>query len=105
MPLPAGIVGVDVAIGTEVVVGVRPETLSIAGADNPGSFTAEVLAVEPQGPETVVTAAFGESSFKVIVPAGTDAEAGGAITLAPQSNLVALFDAETGVRLMNSGGA
>ena len=105
MPLPAGIVGVDVAIGTDVVVGVRPETLNIAPVGNPGSFTAEVLAVEPQGPETVVTASFGEASFKVIVPAGTEAETGGAITLAPQNDLVALFDAETGVRLMNSGGA
>jgi multiple sugar transport system ATP-binding protein len=105
MPLPVGIVGADVKIGSDVVVGVRPETLSIAAADNPSCFTAQVQAVEPQGPETVVTASFGDSSFKVIVPAGTDAETGGAITLAPQSDLVALFDAETGVRLINSGGA
>jgi len=105
MPLPAGIVGADMAIGSEVVVGVRPETLNIAAADNPGRFTAQVQAVEPQGPETVVTASFGDSSFKVIVPAGADAQTGGAITLAPQNDLVALFDAETGVRLMNSGGA
>jgi multiple sugar transport system ATP-binding protein len=105
MPLPVGIVGADVKIGSDVVVGVRPETLSIAAADNPSCFTAQVQAVEPQGPETVVTASFGDSSFKVIVPAGTDAETGSAITLAPQSDLVALFDAETGVRLINSGGA
>jgi len=105
MPLPADIIGGDMAIGSDVVVGVRPETLHIAAADNPGRFTAKVQAVEPQGPETVVTASFGDSSFKVIVPAGTDAETGGDITLAPQSDLVALFDAETGVRLMNSGGA
>ena len=104
MPLPVGIVGADVKIGSDVVVGVRPETLSIAAADNPSCFTAQVQAVEPQGPETVVTASFGDSSFKVIVPAGTDAETGSAITLAPQSDLVALFDAETGVRLINSGG-
>jgi multiple sugar transport system ATP-binding protein len=104
MPLPVGIVGADVKIGSDVVVGVRPETLSIAAADNPSCFTAQVQAVEPQGPETVVTASFGDSSFKVIVPAGTEAETGSAITLAPQSDLVALFDAETGVRLINSGG-
>jgi len=104
MPLPVGIVGADVKMGSDVVVGVRPETLSIAAADNPSCFTAQVQAVEPQGPETVVTASFGDSSFKVIVPAGTEAETGSAITLAPQSDLVALFDAETGVRLINSGG-
>ncbi len=104
MPLPVGIVGADVKIGSDVVVGVRPETLNIAAADNPSCFTAQVQAVEPQGPETVVTASFGDSSFKVIVPAGTEAETGSAITLAPQSDLVALFDAETGVRLINSGG-
>jgi len=103
MPLPSGSAGVSV--GSNVIVGVRPETLSVAASGDPGQFTVPVLAVEPQGPETVVTASFGDSSLKVIVPTGTPAEAGGTISLAPQSDLVALFDAETGVRLMDRGGA
>ena len=105
MPLPAGGTGSSISVGSDVVVGVRPESLGIAAADDPGRFSVPVLAVEPQGPETVVTASFGDSSLKVIVPTGTPAEAGGSISLAPQSDLVALFDAETGVRLMESGGA
>ena len=105
MPLPTASAGLGVSVGSDIVVGVRPETLSVAAADDPGRFTILVLAVEPQGPETVVTASFGDSSLKVIVPTGTEAEVGGSISLAPRSELVALFDAETGVRLMDSGGA
>ena len=105
MPLPSRAAGTSVSVGSDIVVGVRPETLSVAAADDPGRFTIPVLAVEPQGPETVVTASFGDSSLKVIVPTGTEAEVGGSISLAPKSDLVALFDAETGVRLQDSGGA
>jgi multiple sugar transport system ATP-binding protein len=103
IPLPAGGFGSDVSIGSNVVVGVRPESLSLAAADDPGRFTVSVLAVEPQGPETVVTATFGDSSFKVIVPTGADVVEGGSISLVPESDLVALFDAESGVRLLDSG--
>ena len=105
MPLPQGSAGSGLSVGSDIVVGVRPESLSIAAAEDPSRFTVPVLAVEPQGPETVVTASFGDSSLKVIVPTGTEAEVGGSISLAPQSDLVALFDAETGVRLMDGGGA
>ena len=105
MPLPAGGAGTSASVGSDIIVGVRPESLSVAAADDPGRFTIPILAVEPQGPETVVTASFGDSSLKVIVPTGTEAEVGGSISLAPQSDLVALFDAETGVRLLDSGGA
>ncbi len=103
IPLPAGKLGSDVSVGSDVVVGVRPESLNLAAADDPGRFSVPILAVEPQGPETVVTASFGDSTFKVIVPTGTDAIEGSSISLAPESDLVALFDAESGVRLMDSG--
>jgi len=104
IPLPSESGGASLSSGADVVVGVRPETLSVAATDDPSSFTVPVIAVEPQGPETVVTATFGDSSLKVIVPAGTNVETGGSIDLVPQSDLVALFDAESGVRLMASGG-
>lgn len=103
IPLPAGNLGSDVSVGTDVVIGVRPESLSLAAEDDPGRFSVPILAIEPQGPETVVTASFGESSLKVIVPTGTEAKEGNAISLSPESDLVALFDAESGVRLMDSG--
>lgn len=103
IPLPAGNLGSDVAAGSDVVVGVRPESLSLASPDDPGSFSVPVIAVEPQGPETVVTATFGDSSLKVIVPTGTEAAEGGSIELVPKSDLVALFHAESGVRLLDSG--
>ena len=103
IPLPAGNLGSDVSAGSDVVVGVRPESLSLASADDPDSFSVPILAIEPQGPETVVTATFGDSSLKVIVPTGTEVTEGDSIALVPKSDLVALFDAESGVRLLDSG--
>jgi multiple sugar transport system ATP-binding protein len=103
IPLPLGNLGSDVSAGADVVVGVRPESLRLAAADDPGSFTVPILAVEPQGPETVVTASFGDSSLKVIVPTGAAAAEGDSIDLVPESDLIALFDAESGVRLLDSG--
>ena len=105
IPLPSESGGSSLSAGADVVVGVRPETLSVSAADDPGRFTVPVIAVEPQGPETVVTATFGDSSLKVIVPASANVETGGTIDLVPQADLVALFDAESGVRLMAGGGA
>ena len=104
IPLPVGSLGSDVSSGSDVVVGVRPETLSVADPNDPNKFAVSVLAIEPQGPETVVTATFGESALKVIVPTGTDVVEGGSMSLVPQSDLVALFDAESGVRLLDDGG-
>jgi multiple sugar transport system ATP-binding protein len=103
IPLPVGNLGSDVSSGSDVVVGVRPETLFVSADDDPASFSVPVVAIEPQGPETVVTASFGDSLLKVIVPTGTPAAQGDNISLVPQSDLVALFDAESGVRLLDGG--
>ena len=103
LPLPAGAGGAGVPEGNEIVVGMRPETLSIAAAGDPAGFVAVVLAVEPQGPETVLTVKFGEANLKIIVPAGTLAEEGGEITLVPRADLLALFDPNSGVRLVGQG--
>ncbi len=85
--------------GAEVIVGMRPETMVVAEAGDPAAFTASVIAVEPQGPETVLTARIGETNMKLIVETGTQAQEGGEITIRPDAELLALFDAASGVRL------
>ena len=51
-----------------------------------------------QGPETVVTASFGESNLKIVVPTGAAAKEGSEMTLVPEGDMLAVFDAESGVR-------
>lgn len=104
MPLPIG-GSLPVQPGTEVIVGMRPETMTLASADDPAAFSADVFALEPQGPETVLTAKLGGAMLKVVVPAGAPLSDSGTITLAPQLELLALFDAQSGIRLMTDGGA
>ncbi len=68
---------------------------------SPGSFEAELFAIEPQGPEAVVTAKFASTLIKVVVPTTAVPSGSGSISLLPHANLLALFDTQSGVRLMN----
>ena len=52
----------------------------------------------PQGPETVLTARVGQTDLKLIVETGTQAHEGSDITIRPDAELLALFDAASGVR-------
>ena len=85
--------------GAQVIVGMRPEAMVVAEVGDPAAFTALVVAVEPQGPETVLTARIGETNLKLIVETGTRAHEGSDITIRPDADVLALFDADTGVRL------
>ena len=77
----------------------RPETMAVVEAGNPDGFAAAVIAVEPQGQETVLTARVGATDMKLIVETGTQAREGGEVTILPDAEVLALFDAESGVRL------
>ncbi len=99
IPLPERVGVSGIGAGAEVIVGMRPETMTVVGDGDPGAFTAEVVAVEPQGPETVLTARVGTTDIKLIVPTGTQAEEGGSVMIVPDPEVLALFDAASGVRL------
>ena len=98
IPVPAGSAA-GLSAGAEVIVGMRPETMTLVEAENPAGFAASVVAVEPQGPETVLTARIGQTDLKLIVEIGTQASEGGEITILPDAEVLALFDAASGVRL------
>lgn len=99
LPLPRNALSDRLQAGSEIVVGMRPETMTVTDQSNPDGFTGSVFAIEPQGPETVLTVKFGDNLLKVIVPTGEAKEEGAAITLLPETDVLALFDAESGVRL------
>jgi len=103
LPLPAMKGLGSHADGADVMVGIRAETVDIVERGTPSAFEAEVLAVEPQGPEAVVTLQFGETMLKIVVATKDVPKSSGKIALSPHANLLAVFDAQSGVRLM--GGA
>ena len=98
IPVPASSAA-GLSDGAEVIVGMRPEAMTVAEAGDPATFTASVVAVEPQGPETVLTARVGQTNMKLIVATGTQAAEGADITILPDADVLALFDAVSGVRL------
>ncbi|MSO73920.1 MAG: ABC transporter ATP-binding protein [Alphaproteobacteria bacterium] len=102
IPLPSMKELVGVSDGAAVTVGIRAETADIVPIGSPGSFEAELFAIEPQGPEAVVTAKFASTLLKVVVPtSAVPKSSSGSIALLPHANLLALFDTQSGVRLMN----
>jgi multiple sugar transport system ATP-binding protein len=101
IPLPDMKAAEGVADGAPVTVGIRAETVDIVQAGTANAFQAEIFAIEPQGPEAVITAKFGTSLIKFVVPTSAVPSGSGTIDLLPHANLLALFDSESGVRLMN----
>ena len=97
IPVPVASAGA-LSDGADVVVGMRPEAMLVVEEGDPGAFTASVIAVEPQGPETVLTVRVGHTNLKLIVETGMQADDGSEIAIRPDAELLALFDAASGVR-------
>lgn len=102
IPLPPVKALANVPDGAAVTVGIRAETADVVPLGTPGSFEAEIFAIEPQGPEAVITAKFASTLIKFVVPTlAVPSNSSGSIALLPHANLLALFDTQSGVRLMN----
>ena len=79
--------------GQRVVYGVRPEHLSLGGADAP--VQAEVIVVEPTGAETELLVQAGDAQVIVVLHGRTHVRPGDRVGLAIDIDQVHLFDAET----------
>ena len=81
--------------------GIRPEDLIIAPSDTAGTgvLRGQVLAVEPLGPEALVTVATAGQDVAARIPAKPVRKAGEVVTLAVQSAKLHLFDQQSGRRL------
>ncbi len=84
-----------VSDGQEVIYGMRPEHIEIAGE----GFPARVSVVEPTGSETLVFTRFGESELVALFRERHNFRPGDTLTLRPRADLVHLFDVATGQRL------
>jgi multiple sugar transport system ATP-binding protein len=92
LPLPGGPNGSD---GRPAVYGVRPEHFQL----NPDGLPAKVHVVEPTGSETQVLADFAGASVLCAFRERVSAKPGETIRITPDTSLVHLFDAGTGLRL------
>ena len=97
VPLNGNVAGED---GQHVVLGTRPEHLTLASDGLP----ATVVVVEPTGADTQVFAKVGETEITAVFRERHDFRAGDAISLMPDHARTHLFDAGTGQSLITNRG-
>ena len=90
---PMGSAGAD---GQAVVLGTRPEHLTLADA---GGIAAQVVVMEPTGMDTFVACRHGGEEFSAVFRERHDFAPGTTIHLQPDLKRAHLFDASTGQRL------
>ncbi|MFN2397072.1 MAG: ABC transporter ATP-binding protein [Gemmatimonadaceae bacterium] len=86
-------------VGSRVVLGVRPQHLSVVG-DGEGIVRAEVAVVEPMGTEQIVYVILaGGERLVAIAPPDPMIKAGEMVTLRVRGEAAHVFDADSGERL------
>ncbi|MCF1709937.1 sn-glycerol-3-phosphate ABC transporter ATP-binding protein UgpC [Tabrizicola sp. J26] len=81
--------------GRKVIVGIRPEHLSIASS----GITATVVVIEPTGSETHVVLRLGSRELTAVFRERHAFRPGDTVTLAPDPTVIHLFDEATGDRI------
>jgi multiple sugar transport system ATP-binding protein len=94
LPIPHGVHADD---GHHVIVGVRPEHLTLASGH--GGFGATVVVVEPTGADTQVFAKVDAIDVTAVFRERHDFRSGETIRLVPDHQRTHLFDAESGKSL------
>ncbi|KAF0865190.1 ABC transporter ATP-binding protein [Pseudomonas sp. LD120] len=89
----------------EVILGIRPEQISLAPAEANGlpTLRAEVQVIEPTGPDTLVFVTLNGTKVCCRLAPDQAPEAGETLTLQFDPARVLLFDAQTGERLGAAG--
>jgi multiple sugar transport system ATP-binding protein len=89
----------EVAARDEVVLGLRPEDLSVRDTDTDEAVAVSILAVEPAGSYNVVDLEWGGVHLKGTAKTGVHVRAGESAFAVFPADKVILFDAESGKRL------
>ncbi|MBX5230400.1 ABC transporter ATP-binding protein [Rhizobium sp. NLR9b] len=100
LPVPTSVIDMP-APGREVLLGLRPEWISLAtdgNSSNP-TLTLHVDVIEPTGPDVFVALRTGEREIMSRLPTGTPVRIGEEASFALDLSKAVLFDAETGVAL------
>ncbi|WP_152564340.1 ABC transporter ATP-binding protein [Neorhizobium vignae] len=85
--------------GRKVIVGIRPEDLTVQTDQAASGFAAEVDVVEPMGPEKLVWCKRGTIGLSAKTPSSSKVKSGDSIRLGLSEDRLHIFDAETGRRL------
>jgi multiple sugar transport system ATP-binding protein len=86
--------------GAEVVLGVRPEDISILGKEKPNGITGEVYVLEPLGSELIVSIKVNETMIKVKCASSMRFVPGSRVSLSFDSKRIHIFDKKTGTTLV-----
>ena len=85
--------------GLDVSYGVRPEHLSVVQRGGEGTVSAEVIVVEPTGPDTELLVRSGNSQITVVSHRRASVNPGDQIALAVAPGSVHVFGQKTGMRI------
>jgi len=95
--LPVEAAAADAGAGEKVTLGIRPEHLSIAQADD--GFPGRIVAIEPTGSETFIVAQIGQDTVSALLRQRIAGAVGDDIRLLPQAGTTHLFGSANGQRL------
>ncbi|NRP21753.1 Trehalose import ATP-binding protein SugC [Ensifer adhaerens] len=100
LPVPASVVA-PLTEGREVLLGLRPEWLSLASAGSPSGPSLPLLVevIEPTGPDVFAALRAGEREIMARLPTGTPVAPGQKASFAIDLSKAILFDAASGVAL------
>ncbi len=79
----------------EVILGSRPEDITVSRTAMPGAFQAEVYVVEPLGRDDLVTVRFDGAELHVLVDPAMDLQMGESVYVALDGERVQFFDPQT----------
>ena len=85
--------------GQRVAYGIRPEHLTLAGANAAGAVAGEIIVVEPTGAETELLLQAGEAQIVLVTHGRPQVNPGDRVGLAVEPAMVHVFDQKTGQRL------
>jgi multiple sugar transport system ATP-binding protein len=100
LPLPSSAIA-GAQDGKQVLLGLRPEWLSLASADNSPTVDVYVEVVEPTGPDIFVASKLGEREIMARLPTGSQVNVREKVRFSVNLSKAVLFDAETGVALQS----
>ena len=97
--LPLDLVNGQSLEGREVILGIRPEQISVGTEAGQPSLRAEVQVIEPTGPDTMIFVSLNQTKVCCRLAPDAAPNPGTSLTLQFEPDKVLLFDAQTGERL------
>ncbi len=97
--LPLSLADGQALDGREVILGIRPEQISVGTEAEMPSLRAEVQVIEPTGPDTMIFVSLNQTKVCCRLAPDAAPNPGESLTLQFEPEKVLLFDAQTGERL------